>query len=185
MARIGWPHSTNARIPGIDGRGPGITPPRCIAWELRGLPAGCIVHGDVLGDCAPRSHCHASFRDADEGMDESLRTTLRERRFAPATRSEGPYQLVLTKYIDIGKQPQRRVRLWLFPPLGRAHGRSGIRPGPLPRQRRGRVRGTGFLGNRSIGRGYRRECRSWSIRKRITATPLPCESWRREGTSYA
>src|SRR4029077_16175685 len=31
------------------------------------------------------------------------------------------------------------------------------------------------LGNRSIGRGYRRECRSWSMRKRITATPLPCE----------
>src|SRR6266850_2029573 len=30
--------------------------------------------------------------------------------------------------------------------LGRAYGRSGIRPGPLPRQRRGRVRGTGFWG---------------------------------------
>src|SRR5258708_27371279 len=39
------------------------------------------------------------------------------------------------------------------------------------------------LGNRSIGRGYRTACRSWSMRKRITATPLPCESWLREGTS--
>src|ERR1035437_6591522 len=39
------------------------------------------------------------------------------------------------------------------------------------------------LGNRNIGRGYRRECRSWSMRKRITATPLPCENWRREGMS--
>src|SRR5438309_1113595 len=29
------------------------------------------------------------------------------------------------------------------------------------------------LGNRSIGRGYQRACRSWSMRKRITATPLP------------
>ena len=37
------------------------------------------------------------------------------------------------------------------------------------------------LGNRSIGRGYRRACRSWSMRKRIMATPLPCENWRREG----
>ena len=34
------------------------------------------------------------------------------------------------------------------------------------------------FGNRSIGRGYRTECRSWSIRKPITATPLPSEIWR-------
>src|SRR5436309_12486073 len=39
------------------------------------------------------------------------------------------------------------------------------------------------LGNRSIGRGYRRGYRSWSMRKRIMATPLRCESWRSEGTS--
>ena len=33
-----------------------------------------------------------------------------------------------------------------------------MRPGSLPRHRRGRVRGTGFWWNRSIGRGYRRGC---------------------------
>jgi hypothetical protein len=38
--------------------------------------------------------------------------------------------------------------------------------------------GTGVLEGATGGR-----VRSWSRRKRITATPLPSESWRREGTS--
>src|ERR1017187_7042317 len=39
------------------------------------------------------------------------------------------------------------------------------------------------LGNRSIGRGYRTAGGSWWLRKRITASPLPCENWLREGPS--
>src|SRR5450759_1602233 len=41
--------------------------------------------------------------------------------------------------------------------------RSSAAPKTWPRSR------NWVLGNRSIGRGYRRECRSWSMRKRITA----------------
>ena len=39
------------------------------------------------------------------------------------------------------------------------------------------------FGEQEYWKGLPGACRSWSMRKRITATPLPCEGWRREGTS--
>jgi len=144
-----------------------------------------------LPDQAPEGHRHghsrfpsqegssSSFGLADDCPDKFLRPTcvndaLHERPILGAIPAH------TNEHIDVGKH-HTASPLVAVSAFWEGYGRFGHIAQVLCRGKTWPIRGRGFT-EQEFGRATE-ECRSWSMRKRITATPLPCESWRREGTS--